>query len=328
MSDNPVDKKLKLLKSINLENVLTVIFMLLAILFSAYLTSGFDMSLDVFTDYAFYGKTGTNFVIMMFVYNLIKRMIIKKEKSKKGTPYSLVKERQLRFVKRVRDDHLEHTIEEKVAAENVARRNDANQDLLDAVTYGLTPEDVLIPKPVYESIDGVEKLLETKPFNLETFAAQRGLNWRRRRKLRKAVFKVRNGKAEYEELNVHDILVDTSADRRSNGGHPQMKINEKAVDALENRNKALVFLITTAVANSLIWSGLSANFWACMLTQTMLILGSLLSGVFAGYGRVGLLILTLENKCGFLNTALEEQLIKKPLEAEIPIIENKPLAVS
>ena len=66
----------------------------------------------------------------------------------------------------------------------------------------------------------------------------------------------------------------------------QLKVNESKLDLSENRRKAMIFIISTAVTNALVWSGLSEKFWASLLGQLTLIMSSIISAYMVATKRV------------------------------------------
>lgn len=283
----------------------SAILVLVFIVFSALVASGFRFDLEFFKDWMFWAKTGINLVIMMIAYNAFKQLIIAFGRKQTNTNYGKVKAREQAFIKKIRNEHLEKVIDEKVIEENKRRHAATNQDLLDGVTHGLSEDDVL-----KDEFDFIE------------FCKKKKLKLLHRWKLKIAIYKILNGKAKYEKIDSNSILVDTTLTKKSDSRFAVMKFNKAQVEIKENIFKALSFLGSTAVINALVWNGINDSFWVNLLAQCVLITSSGLSGIMAGYFQINQITLILENRCDFLNRALEEHLIQKPLIIEAKALDN------
>src|SRR5690606_9810738 len=129
------------------------------------------------------------------------------------------------------------------------------------------------------------------------FVNKRDLSKRAIKKLRKAIADVLQGKYHYERIATHELLVDVTLDHKR---ARQLKVNESKLDLSENRRKAMIFIISTAVTNALVWSGLSEKFWTSLLGQLTLIMSSIISAYMVATKRVDTLTLIAQNRCDFL----------------------------
>lgn len=291
----------------NLEVILSSFFAFLAAIFGAVIASGFDFSIETFKNPAFYISTLINFGIMMFVFTFFKKVTINRLKARKESKYAENKEREARLIKAVRDGNLEDNVERAALIETENNRKAAAQQLIDNITYGLYLEDI-------EDLDN-EKNIAINQEEFDKFVTKRGFNNKAIKKLRKAINNVLQGKYQYDIITAHDVLVDTNLDPTHSR---KVKIDEKELDKKESIKKALTFIVSTAITNSLVWGGINDKFWVSLLTQSMLILTSAISAVLTAHNRISTLTLVSENKCDFLNTAIKMQVKKPPV-----VIENK-----
>lgn len=288
----------------NLEVILTTVFALIAAIFGAVIASGFDFSIDTFKNPAFYISTVINFGIMMFVYTFIKKVSINSFKKVKDSKYAKNKAREETLIRTVRINNLEEAVEVAALEETENNRKAAAQKLIDNITYGLYLEDI-------EDLDNEDNIaINQTSFN--EFVLKRGLKRRQKRKLRKAIARVLQGKYNYEIVTAHDVLVDTNLDPAHSR---KIKVDEKKLDRSEILKKAITFILTTAIMNSLLWDGISDKFWVSLLTQTMLIMTSTISAIISAHSRLNTLTLVSENKCDFLHQAVKNSNIEKqPLD--------------
>jgi len=318
MSKNPLNEKKELAKSMNKSTIITGVFIIVAVIFAALVATGYSFNFETFYKKdlypTYYSRTLVSFVIMMFVYNLYKTSTIRLEKSKAEerapdgqaiTRYGKSKKLLGQLKDYLRGNHYEDEVESAADAENEKSRLEACQDLLNEVTYGLSLSDI---EHMDEVGEGGKKV-----FDLEAFIKRRKLKKREIKKLKKAIFEALNSKVDYEIIHTHDILVDTSLDKRVST--KQMTFNEAKANIKENRTKAMMFILSTAVTTALIWNGISWDFVTNLLSQGVLIGSAMISGLTAGYARISSLQLVTDNQTDFLNVALKPQLIKRPLEA-------------
>lgn len=295
---NRVNEKVKEKKSLfrkdNVEALLSAAFCLAGSFFAAIIVSGYGFSLETFSDPAFYASTLISFGLMMYVFNFIKRVVVVSKKRNNKSEYYKNKEREERIIKHIRDNHLEDEVEKMVSVENNLRRKNTAQEIIDKVTYGLYIDDI-------EDLEN-ENNIAINQVKFDEFVRKRGLSKRESKKLRKAINKVLKGKYEYEILTAHDLLVDTTLDHKNSR---QMRVDESKLDREENKRKAITFIISTAITNSLVWNGLSPKFLASLLAQSMLILSSVISAYTVAGKRVDALALVSANKCDFLNDVLK-----------------------
>jgi len=283
-------------KNIGVDVLLSGAFFILAALASAIILSGYGFSVETFLDVKFYASTAISFAIMMFTYNFGKRIFLMKMKKAKGSDYFTNKEREAKLVKQVRDEHLEWLIEEESKVETDNRRKEAAQVVLSNATYGLLLQDI-------ENLDNSENIAINKE-KFDEFVKKRHLNKKEIKKLKQSIKNVLNGKYYYEKITSKDVLIDSSANRFV---EKKIKINERIMDLNENKAKAIMFLITTAITNSLIWNGINGQFWSSLLNQVVLILSSLISAILVANTRLSTLTIVCENKCDFLNIALSKK---------------------
>lgn len=302
----------KFTERINIDVIVSSLFAFFGAIFGAFAMSGFRFSIDVFGNPEFWTKALISFGIMMFVYNFLKMILIRAEKQKDNTEYSRTRSRQDKFIKEIRDDHLEGLVEEKVNETNEQRRLNACQRLLDSVTYGLRVNDL-------------DKYIDDDVF--QDFVRKRRLNKKQAKRLSKAISDAMNSRVYFDVLKADDILIDTSLKHKRESVHdePKMTINEREIDAKENIMKAVFFGISTAITNALIWDGLSAAFWVSLLTQTVLIITSVASAIASAYIRIRSLTLVTDNKCAFLNVVLQykgQYMAKMKIKNHIEIQES------
>lgn len=303
-------------KYFSLEAILSAAFALLASILAAFLTSSYGFDFSIFLDWKFYISTAVSFVLMMYTFILVKRVVLNSLKKKKDSEYIVNKTRENYLNKYVHDNALIDLIDSAVEVENEIRRKTAAQHILNKITYGLNVDDI-------EKIEDQDNIA----FNLEKFnefVAKRGMaektKWYQwitkkkqrkfRRKLRKAIKKVLNGKYRYDRLTTNDLLIAINDDAVYT---KQMKINEAKEEFRENRKKAISFLISTAIMKSLIYDGLSVTFWISLLTEVVLILTSTINAYIVAISRINKLTLVIANRNEFIYKAIKEYLKNNPL---------------
>lgn len=286
-------------EKININALMTGFFALLAGFLSALVMSGFSFSSEIFKQPNFYISTIINFGIMMFTFNFVKELTVKKLKLEKNNDYYIVKQREERYIKQIRDNHLEGLVEEEVKKINEERRISAANSILSEITYGLTYNDIIdLDNPLNIAVNN-------KMFIL--FCDKRDLNRKKREKLRENINKVINGKFKYQEVKVKEILNDISAAKEFADVY---SVDEKLLSLKESKNKSLMFLLSTSLINAVIWQGVTVAFWISLLAQATLILTTTISASIVANQRISILLMVSNTKCGLLNETLQENKIK------------------
>lgn len=306
-------------KYFSLEAILSAAFAMLASILAAFLTSSYGFDFSIFKDPGFYVSTAVSFVLMMYTFNLVKRVVLNSLKKKKDSEYIVNKTRENYLNKYVHDNALIDLIDSAVEVENEIRRKTAAQHILNKITYGLNVDDI-------ENLENEENIA----FNsnkFEEFCAKRGMNenyklhrfwcWPSaikqnvfKKKLKRAIKKVLNGKYSYERLTTNDLLIAINNDAVHT---KQMKINEAKEEFRENRKKAISFIISTTIMKSLIYDGLSVTFWISLLTEVVLILTSTINAYIVAISRINKLTLVIANRNEFIYKAIKEYLKNNPL---------------
>ena len=122
--------------------------------------------------------------------------------------------------------------------------------------------------------------------NFNEFCDKRDLDKKKRIALRLAINNVINGKFEYSEIKVKEILNDISVDKQFADVY---SVDEIKLNLKETKRKSIIFLISTAITNAIIWDGISQAFWLSLLTQGMLILTSTISATMIANQRIATL---------------------------------------
>lgn len=302
---NDLNVKKQFKDKINIDALFTAVFALFAGLFSALVMSGFSFSSDIFKQVSFYISSAISFGIMMFTFSFVKALTVKKLKLTKDNEYHNIKQRENRYIKQVRDEHLEGLIEEKVAEVNEERRIKAANLLLGNITYGLTYKNI-------NNLDDPFNIAINKKLFVE-FCNKRDLDNKKRKALREAINKVINGKFKYQEVRVKEILNDISAAREYADVY---SVDEKLLSLQETKRKSLFFIISTLLVNAIVWQGITPAFWISLLTQATLILTTTISASIVANQRISILSMVSNAKCGFLNEALQDDKIRNFKEKE------------
>lgn len=343
-------------KAFNVEAALTGVFTLVAALLSAFIASGFKFDWEIFLSEKFYIQTAINFGIMMFTYVFVKSITIRKSKTT-NPKYVKSKEKEFEFVKFVRDNFLEEMIADKVAMANEERRLQAANNILARITYGLYAQDLENfedPNNISVNDDAFNDFclkhgLITYKKDKTTGKVYATVNKKQAKRLRKVIIKVLKGEYKYQPIYTKEILTTTDADTKYIDLY---SFDERKADIREATKKGVIWLIFSAITSSVYWGGWNTwSFWLTLLTNTVLILSSALTAIFAAASRINILTLVSENKTGFLNQATKdyrlelkddkeevkeivEEVVKEPeiqvstIPKEIPNIEHKTTSTS
>lgn len=288
------------------QRIVSILFSTAAIVLGALVATGFRFTVEVFTTWSFYVKTGINYAIMIVVYNSVKQDFIRTEKLSEKNKLYENKKRTNRFVKIVRDEHLEDLISDEADKETERRRIGACNRELNKYTYGLELREGVIDY-------GYVKDLEGKPHKLteEEFYQTRHLKERQIKKVKKSIQKALNSQVAYAPVTAYEILTGYQG---ANGNHedPIMSINENKENIKESNKKTLVFILTAAVTNVIVWSSIdAASFWAMLLAHLTLILSSVLTAITSAYNRIETLTQIEVNRSSFLNQAIPFEVLQK-----------------
>lgn len=282
---NTVDK-LKFSKS----TILSVVFVILGLILTAFISAGFEFNLSFYNDPKFWGKTITSYLIMMSTYVIVKKTTIEREKRDSNNDFFKSKKRYDNYIKIVRNKHLERVIELAVERENERRRIEACQNKLNKVTYNLR----------YEELD---KFTEKE---FEEYCIKYKLSKREKKKLHKAIKAAMNSKVRYKKIRAYDILV--YSEKTKDSEYEEYAVYISSLAFKDTLKKTISFIVSTTIANALVWHGVGHEFWLFLLTNAVLIIGSVISAMFSASMRVNYLRQILDNRCGFLNVALADEL--------------------
>lgn len=277
-------------KYINIRTMLSVVFVLAITILIAIIIAGSAINKEILT-FSFWLKTGINVILVMIVHNYIKPTAILSEL--KGEEHQSNKKRYTALTDFVKQKFLQPKIEEATKQENKEREENALQSLLDNITYGIT----------------VEQAKEMTNEELEQISEKRMLSRRQKRKLKKAVIKVKNNQAKYEVVNANEILNYTSLNN-DDGKHAQMSYDRAKENLQENLRKMITYTMWASALNIFLWEGLSPQFWITLLSQATLIMSSSYSAISYAKKRVEKLNHILNNRSDFISQAIKDDLLE------------------
>jgi hypothetical protein len=289
-------------------SLLQIVFLILAFLLSAFAANSLSFNPKRILDdpVGFSIRTGTNLAIMMITFKVVKFITAKKSKvtkmDDKGnaiyTPYQKTAIKYKSMVEFVNQNKLKKTVIAGVDRELNQRMIDASNGILASITNDFTYNDIFT---VTKDADGndIKKIITDE--EIEQHCKEYQLKKKETKQLKAAIVCIINGKVPYDSFTANDILIDSELKEHTKNGNRQMKLNVVSYEINEMIWKTLTSLISTAVLNSLIWNGMSPEFWIDLLKQSVLILSSVMNGIFAANTYLACRKHVLDNRISLLS---------------------------
>ncbi len=292
---------------ISAQSIIEIGFTIIALIFSAIAASLLEFSLDNFKDPSFYGRTVVNFALMMFAYKIFKNITLRSSKTVSKddpiTPYQLSAIEYSKKTKYIKDNKLEHLVEKGTIKELERRRIEVANDMLAAITYDLTYDNIIrIEKtidPETQKEITFKKIISVDEIN-EHCKLHR-LSKRERKKLHKIINKIINNKIKYETFTAKDVLVDSELAKDKEMAD-KMKMDTAKYNLIETRNKTIMSLTSAFVMNAFIWDGWSWSIITTLIGQATLIISSIWSGIIAANNYLAYRKQIFDNRNYFLNS--------------------------
>ena len=270
-------------KLISVQTILQFIFLVVAFVLVAALSTGFEFVWDEIFTWAFLTLCAVRLAFTLITYNIV--FGIDNKSRRRVADSSYVKTMQA-FKRRIDIIYKDSRVEELVVAvkeENKERKANAENKAIRKVTSRLSWDDI---KAIIESKEDINDLLQ-----------KYGISEKAKRKLLNAIQKILDGKIKCEVLEVDDILIDNDEAR---DGELSMKFNAKAYILKQNLVKALLFLASTVIMTAISFTGGMANFWVELAKNATLLMSGAVSAILFSYNYIKRRTAVFEQKNRFL----------------------------
>lgn len=265
-----------------------VLFLVLAFILVVVLTSGFSLDLAKLKSPTFWTEIAVKEVVLLFAFNIFHEMQRRnKTQNKYGRFYKEIGTKQLR-VKQIYDNKLFDQLKDAVKAENKQRIDDEVTRLLHKATVRVSADD--LPEG---DLDVEQWLCEMQvKYKLSEKVMQ---------KLVVQIRKIVDGKFKVHLIDEDAILLDYD---RENGRRRQaeMVFAPGKVKMRQTFGKAGTFILSTIAMTCIQFAPFSwGNLFHAFLTNTLLLLSALISGVTSADKSVSMQTETLRCQNLFLS---------------------------
>ena len=273
----------------NPKTLLSVLVAVVLALIVLFVINGSDF-VPRLKELSFWAVVAANVVVVLFAFNYVKPAAVLAEMQKEE--HKEAKTRYKSLVSFSKQHFLQPKIEKSIEEENKKRLENAMQTLLNNITYDFTIEEARVI---------------TKS-ELKALSKEKRLSIIQKRKLKRAVKKVRNGKAKYEHFTMSDLM-NTQGFNLTTGDN-EIKISVVKMSLRENLVKLINYVTGFIFFQSLIWKGINPQFWATLAVQAWMVFTSAFSGMSAARKRVERINIILSNRSDFISQAIKDDLIE------------------
>lgn len=266
-----------------LQTVTQILFLIVAAIVSILITLGTTFDLSKLARWNYWVEILGRMVVSLIIFNVVFEMDQRnRRRIQNSNYYATIATTKLK-IQRIFDERLFAELDKAVEEENQMRFEEAATAMLHRVTARVSYKDIDFGRLDDAYVDDLcRKLL---------------MDGRRKRRLKKRLTKIANGRVKYEEVTADEILRDEEVEK---DGHVSMHVNYKHLAVKRNVSKAITFLITSVVIAVIGFSFYNPNFWPLLAANATLFLGSMTSGFMQSIGHTRLRTEVFQRRNEFL----------------------------
>lgn len=277
----------------NKESYLYIIYSV-AFLFAAALAEAImSFNFDFWKDPMYWINTVIKFAMMITIYTYFRSGFIVSMQMAEGTPYKAGLKEYNENLEANKKYNLKLVIEEEIKRDLAERKINASTALLESISYDLKLEDIA-------------SLSDNK---IKEYAKDHLLNRKETKRFKKVVKRLKNGKIHYETYDFRDLVCDNSIDIK-NFHQGQIKNKNAEYTSAEYRNKCMKFLMTSLITASLVTKTFDSSFFMELLTNSTLIISSILSASKAAKNFIQYRLQIISNRNLILTPIVRQYVIE------------------
>jgi hypothetical protein len=279
--------------TMNKESYLYIIYSV-AFLFAAALAEAImSFNFDFWKDPMYWINTVIKFAMMITIYTYFRSGFIVSMQMAEGTPYKAGLKEYNENLEANKKYNLKLVIEEEIKRDLAERKINASTALLESISYDLKLEDIA-------------SLSDNK---IKEYAKDHLLNRKETKRFKKVVKRLKNGKIHYETYDFRDLVCDNSIDIK-NFHQGQIKNKNAEYTSAEYRNKCMKFLMTSLITASLVTKTFDSSFFMELLTNSTLIISSILSASKAAKNFIQYRLQIISNRNLILTPIVRQYVIE------------------
>lgn len=254
-----------------LQTVVQIAFLIVAAIVSILITLGTTLDWGKLASWNYWVEIIARMVVSLIIFNVIFEMDQRnRRRIKDSNYYATIATTKLK-IQRIFAEQRFDDLDRAVAEENQARFEVAANVMLHKVTARVSYKDIDFANLDDASIDNLcRKML---------------MGERRKKKLKKCLSKVADGRVKFEEVTAEEILRDEEIEK---DGHIALHVNYKHLAIKRNVSKAINYLVTSVVLATIGFSFYKPDFWPLLAANATLFLGAMTSGFMQSIGHTRL----------------------------------------
>lgn len=247
------------------ETIVQIVFMIAFSFVVEIFGRGVEFDFTALKTVVFWLDVFLRLMATMIFFNLVFEMDQRNRRARTDGKYYAVMATYSIRVRRIYAERCFEKLDAAVAEENEAQRIISCNDLIHEATTRLSYDEI-----DWEHLDDE---------GIERTAKKYLLNARAARKLKKALYRIANGKVRYHAVKAEAILKDQELDKVQK---ITLDVDYKKMTAKRNLNKAATFLGTSVIISAVSGFSLTApNFLVAFLMNATLFLGAVASALYS-----------------------------------------------
>lgn len=292
---------------LNWQAATQLLFVAVAFFLVVWASMGFDIDLAKLTDYKFWYLCIAKLAVVLAIHNSIFGIYSNGLRMIEESKYYVTVATNRKRVDKIYDQKLFSNLDIAVKDENKDAYIKACNQALREVTTRLSYEDL--------NIEAKDENSKPIPVDTKAICKKFILGWWQSLLLKRVIKKIVNGKIKYDIMDADDILKDKDAakDVEISPAFDMRKFLFKL-----NRNKAITFLVSTVAMTIFAFNQPDMNFWQSLITNSVLLLNSLISGISMANSYIKTRTAVFEQKNRFLERRMGINNSYEPTNPEKP----------
>lgn len=270
-------------KYLNFNSILRLIFVLVSFLIVVYASMGLEFSFDKLIDLNFWFVCVVKLFVVLAIHNTISGTFSGILRGNEDSKYFVTLATNRLRVDEVYKQNDFSKLDKAIREENDDEYKSACNSALRNVTTRMSYSDLDLEGLSKEKIkDTCEKYM---------------LNWWQSFWLKRAILKIAKGKIKYDVLVPDHILKDKDSERDK---PISAAFNMSRFIVKQNRNKVITFVVSTVAMTIVSFGQTDMTIWQALLTNSILLLSSVISGVTMATSYIKTRTLVFEQRNRFL----------------------------
>lgn len=251
---------------LNFRTIAQLLFVAVAFVLAIAITMGFRFDVAALKDVGFWVEVSIKLAATLIIYNTVFGIDNNARRQIEDSKYYVTLATNRLRVREIYRAKLFGELDKAIDAENKEKHEQKCNQMLRCVSRRVSYGDIDWENPDIEALS--KKLL---------------LSPRVANKLKKVITRIANGAVTYPTVEPDDILVDKDGVKDS---PPSIVFDVKKFVLKQNLFKSLSFLLSTMAMTIVSFSATKMDFWAAVLTNSILLLGAVVSGISFSFNYI------------------------------------------